>query len=202
MQNAKIKRDISSKAMLGPGNKYRTNDASVVAVFLSDLQIHKRIPKIIELERKCNTRDAGYMSILPITSSFTINEDASSSGASLSTMFKKVATQIVSKTQPMPTIEHVQSWSYKNTSLLAQTFVLGCTSYGLSTCIMEGFDAGRLKDVLNIPDRYAIPLTVAVGYEYEDENGGGVDRVITPRLELEDVVFKDTFGVPLQLQNS
>ena len=177
--------------MLGVGNKYRTLDASILAVFLSDLELHKRIPKIIQLERQHNKRDAGYMSILPIASSFTIDESPS---ISLSTMFKKVATGVVSKIkdEPMPTIESVQSWSYKNTSLFAQTFVLAATSHGLSTCIMEGYDGGRLKDVLCIPDRYNVPLTVAVGYEYEE---GG--RVVTPRLEVEEVFFSDTFGVPL-----
>lgn len=178
--------------MLGAGNKYRTVDASLLAVFLSDLEIHKRIPRILQLEREHNVRDAGYMSILPIASSFTIDESPT---PSLSTMFKKIATQTLSQHQPMPTIESVQSWSYKNTSLLAQTFVLAATSYELSTCIMEGFDADRLKKALRIPDRYGIPFAVAVGYEYEESEG----RVETPRLELDEVFFRDSFGEPIDL---
>ena len=56
--------------------------------------------------------------------------------------------------------------------------------------------------VLNAPDRCAIPLTVAVEHDYDDNNGNGVDRINTLRLDLEDVVSKDTFGVSLQLENS
>ena len=44
--------------------------------------------------------------------------------------------------------------------------------------------------VLNTLDRCAIPLTVAVGHSYDDDNGCGVCRVNTPRLNLEDVVLK------------
>ena len=44
--------------------------------------------------------------------------------------------------------------------------------------------------VLNAPDRCAIPLTVAVGHDYDDDNGSGVDRVNT------------LSGVSLQLDNS
>ena len=56
--------------------------------------------------------------------------------------------------------------------------------------------------VLNALDRCAIPLTVAIGHGYDDDNVSGVDRVNTPRLNLEDVVFKDIFDTSLQLENS
>ena len=56
--------------------------------------------------------------------------------------------------------------------------------------------------VLNTPDMHDTPLTVSVGHTYQDGNRSGVDRVNTPRLDLEDVVFKDAFGVSLQLENS
>ena len=35
--------------------------------------------------------------------------------------------------------------------------------------------------VLNAPDRHAIPLTIAVGHDYDDDNRSGVDRVNTLR---------------------
>ena len=56
--------------------------------------------------------------------------------------------------------------------------------------------------ILNTPDRDAIPLTVAIGCGHDDDNGGGVDRVNAPRLDLEDFVIKDAFSVPLQFENS
>ena len=55
---------------------------------------------------------------------------------------------------------------------------------------MEGFDSRRLKEVLRIPDRYAVCACVATGYEYEEE-----EKVEpTPRLPLDQIVFGETFG--------
>ena len=36
-----------------------------------------------------------------------------------------------------------EAWSFKNTALAAQTFILSCTAHGLATAPMEGFDARR-----------------------------------------------------------
>jgi hypothetical protein len=60
--------------------------------------------------------------------------------------------------------------------------------------MMEGFDGRRVQEVLRIPDRYAIPLIVATGYEYEDPE---TFQEKTPRLDLSEVVFGDTFGEAL-----
>ena len=92
----------------------------------------------------------------------------------------------------MPEIDPVQSWSYKNTGLVAQTFVYAAESHGLATTMMEGFDPRRTREILRIPDRYAVPLMVATGYEYEEEQTQGM----TPRLDLSEIVFSDTFGEP------
>mmetsp|Transcript_2888 Transcript_2888/g.8103 ORF Transcript_2888/g.8103 Transcript_2888/m.8103 type:complete len:91 (-) Transcript_2888:100-372(-) len=59
---------------------------------------------------------------------------------------------------------------------------------------MEGFDARRAKEVLRIPDRYAVAMMVAAGYEYEDPS----TFMKTPRLPVDEIVFKDTFGNVLQ----
>lgn len=55
---------------------------------------------------------------------------------------------------------------------------------------MEGFDARRLKEILRVPDRYAVCACVATGYEYKDGN----DDKPTPRLPLNQVVFGEAFG--------
>jgi len=187
--------------MLGLGNQYRTKDASAVAVFLADLEIGARIDRIEQLEREsCKDlngvpiRDANYLNVMPIASSFLAGEGHAALWA------KQTATTLLSTVQPMPTIEPIQSWSSKNVALLAQSFVLGLTSHGLATCIMEGLDDRRVKDTLRIPDRYSIPLVVATGYEYDyydEEKADGRDSRETPRLPLNEVVFEDTFGDPM-----
>ena len=187
VQSQAIKDDLSANAMLGVGNQYRARDASALAVFLSDLQVNKRIDRIFKLERE--HRHPNYLSSLPMTASFLTGEGHAAN------FLKGVATDFLSGVHPMPIVEPIQAWSYKNASLLAQTFVYAAESYDLATCIMEGFDGRRVKEILRVPDRYAIPLMVATGYEYEDPSN--VSR--TPRLDLEEIVFGETFASPLSL---
>ncbi len=185
--------------MLGPGNIYRTIDSSAMAIFLSDLQPHKRLERIIQLEKDSNVRTNQYMASFPIASTFLMGE------GKVATLMKQVATDMMSPVQPMPSIDSVKSWSYKNTSLVAQTFVLAATSHGLDTCFMEGYDDRRVKEVLRIPDRYGVPLMCCVGYEYrgdEDEKNSIRDEKRTPRLNRNEVFFGDTFGNELILNET
>jgi nitroreductase len=187
VQNQDLKDQLSEQVMLGPGNQFRTRDASAVAVFLSDLEPTKRIDRIYQLEK--DHRNPNYLSSFPMVPSFLIGEGHAA------TFLKGVATSLLSEVQPMPVVEPVQSWSYKNASLVAQTFVYAAESHDLATCMMEGFDGRRVKEVLRVPDRYAIPLVVAMGYEYEDPE----TFQDTPRLTLKEVVFGETFGEALNL---
>jgi len=110
---------------------------------------------------------------------------------------KQLSTDFVSDwlpDRPMPVVEPIQVWSYKNAALAVQSYVLAATSHGLGTCVMEGYDARRAKEVLQIPDRYGIPMMVATGYEHETEKDP--EAPVTPRLPVNEVVFEDSFGVP------
>lgn len=172
--------------MMGPGNQFRVQQSSAVAVFLSDLEPSKRINRIYDLEK--DHRHPNYKASFPLSTSFLLGEGHAAN------LIKGVAMGVMSSVSPMPEIDPVQAWSYKNTSLLAQTFVYAAESHGLATTMMEGFDPRRTREVLRIPDRYAIPLMVATGYEYEEEQG----QEMTPRLDLSEIVFSDTFGAPYE----
>lgn len=187
VQSQEIKDRLSKDAMLGPGNQFRTKDASVLAVFLSDLEVNKRINRICQLEK--GHRNPNYLSSLPMTTSFLTGE------GHVATCLKGIGTDLLSEVQPMPIVEPIQAWNYKNASLLAQTFVLAAESHDLATCMMEGFDGRRVREILRVPDRYDIPLMVAAGYEYEDPS----TFQKTPRLDIEELVFSDTFASPLAL---
>jgi nitroreductase len=191
VQNEAVKARLADRCMLGAGNQYRTRDCAALAVFLSDLEASERIGRIAALERQ-NERSAGRhptgLAVMPVSSAFLLGE------GHLATFLKQRTMDAVSAAiRPVPVIEPIQAWSYKNTALLIQSFVLAATSHDLQTTIMEGFDARRVKEVLRIPDRYDIPMIVATGYEYE------TDTSATPRLDLDEVVFADTFGVPMDL---
>ncbi len=140
----------------------------------------------------------------------------------LSTFLKRTVAHALSPLQPMPTMEEVESWSYKNAGIMSSIYTLAATAHGLSTCMMEGYDARRVKEILHVPDRYGIPLMVATGYEYCGEVDGKVNisdgvhadflngdaeedaeedmssnKRKTPRLEMNELFFGDTFGEPL-----
>jgi nitroreductase len=206
VQDPNVKEKLATEAMLGAGNQYRTKDASVIAFFLSDLEVTKRIVRIQKLEH--GTRDSNYTNVFPIAASFLAGEGH----AALA--LKQAATNLLSRGtmlfgsrtngQPMPTIEPVQSWTYKNTALMVQTYVLAATSHELATCIMEGYDGRRVKQVLRIPDRYDIPMAVAMGYDYDCHHHGDVDEgnvQRTVRLPLQEVCFRDSFAVPMILDD-
>ena len=190
VQCPEIKTKLADRAMLGIGNQYRVKDSSAVAVFLADLEVHKRIDRIFQLEKGC--RDPNYLATMPIASSFLMGEGHAA------TLLKQIATDAMSEIQPMPSVEPVQAWSYKNAGLMAQSYTLAATSHDLATCMMEGYDARRAKDVLRVPDRYAIPIMVATGYEYEDPS----TFVPTPRLSMDELVFGNTFGEHLDLSDN
>jgi len=219
LRDPEIRGRVAKHSMLGFGNQYRAVDASAILVFCSDLEPSKRVDRIYDLERQAGMREDGYMAVLRVASSFLTGESStaslhSSGGGSsthLSTMLKKTFTDVLSPVQPMPTMENVESWSYKNVGIAAQMYTLAATAHGLSTCMMEGYDARRLKEILRIPDRYGAPLVVATGYEYDappvvhelveeqDEVEEISKRRRTPRLDLSDVFFGDTFGEPLDI---
>jgi nitroreductase len=182
--------------MLGAGNQYRTRDCSVLAVFLSDLQASMRIARIQELERASNTRHPNYLAQFPLTTSFFLGEGHAA------TLLKQVSTDFLSawgnrhsqsssSSSPMPEIEPIQTWAFKNTALAVQSFVLAATSHNIDTSIMEGLDGRRVRELLRIPDRYGIPMAVAAGYAYDE-----TESKLTARLPLEEIVFADTFGAP------
>ena len=177
--------------MLGPGNQFRTKDASALAVFLADLEPTKRLDRVYQLEKDAG-RPPNYLTSLPLVPSFLIGEGHAA------TFIKDIATSMLSEVQPMPVVEPVQAWGYKNTSLAAQNYVLAAESHDLATCMMEGFDGRRMQKILKVPDRYSIPLVVATGYEYEDPE----TFVETPRLGLDEIVFDNEFGIPTNLPKS
>lgn len=107
----------------------------------------------------------------------------------------------------VPSLSSSETWSSKNTMLVAMTYLLGCTSRELTTCPMEGFNAGGIRKVLGIPRRYSIPLIVSTGIPYVGEEEGKDDvglvhgscddknELTTKRYRFEEVVFSDeSFG--------
>jgi nitroreductase len=58
-----------------------------------------------------------------------------------------------------------EAWAVKQTAFAAATFLYAAQIHGLATCPMEGMDQASVKKALNIPDRYSIPVVIAMGHE-------------------------------------
>mmetsp|Transcript_952 Transcript_952/g.1662 ORF Transcript_952/g.1662 Transcript_952/m.1662 type:complete len:347 (-) Transcript_952:1285-2325(-) len=104
----------------------------------------------------------------------------------------------------VPSLASADTWSTKNTMLVAMTYMLACTSRGLATCPMEGFNVGGLRKVLRIPKRYGIPLIVSTGQPFlrkqeechDDvgmEHGTVSGRGMTRRYPKEEMIMDDFF---------
>lgn len=119
---------------------------------------------------------------------------------SRSTVVKSIS-KVLSNSLLLPTLSSSETWSQKNTMLVAMSYMMACTSRGLSTCPMEGFDAQGIRNALGIPRRFGIPLIVSTGTQYRGEDEGvddvGVshgDEGMSPRYRMEEVLFGNVFG--------
>lgn len=60
------------------------------------------------------------------------------------------------------------AFAAKNAGFFAMSLMYAAASLGLDTHPMDGFDHEAVKKAFNIPDRYWIPLLLAVGYRTAD----------------------------------
>ena len=115
----------------------------------------------------------------------------------------RVVSWMLRRRLVVPTLSSAETWSQKNTMLVAMAYLLGCTSRGLATCPMEGYLTWGIRRNLKIPRRYTIPLIVATGLPYQrptrssDDAGmthGASPDTATLRYPAEDIIFQNVFG--------
>lgn len=97
---------------------------------------------------------------------------------------------LMSPLQAVPANVPTIAWSFKQTTFAASAFLYAAQAHGLATCPMEGFDEIRLKNALDIPDRYAIPVVVCLGYPKKTD----APTKESTRLAPEEVFFDGKFG--------
>lgn len=142
----------------------------------------KRVDRIVQLERE-NGAPQAMLSALPFGITYTAGEGL------VSNTVKSAASSLLSPLRPMPTVNSPEAWAFKHTMMAAQTLILAATAHGLDTAPMEGFDQGRVRPILGIPSRYAVPVIISLGY--------GVERTrYSPRLPPNEVFFDGKFGQP------
>ena len=76
----------------------------------------------------------------------------------------------------------------RSCGIAAQTLILAAKSMGYDSCPMDGFDFGKVAELIKLPDDHVIAMFVAIGKKIKET---------WPRpgqLTLDEVVIKNSFG--------
>jgi len=188
-----------SKYCLGP-NQQRVLDSDCTAVFLADRQILKTTRRFAQFAQKVDPKQRPLPKIVLLyltifSSGFPIPRFLSSiisflirTGVGFTDWF----TRKVLRRCYLPSLSSAETWSTKQVTMVAMTYMLGCSASGLATIPMEGINASGIRKVLQIPqDRFAIPLIVSTGKSIHKQLPQSID---VRRYSRGDVVFDNAFG--------
>jgi len=76
----------------------------------------------------------------------------------------------------------LDKWSMIDLGLATENILLAATELGLGTCVTGMIDMEKIRDILNIPDKYFIPYVIPVGYPDETP-------APTPRKNLKEILI-------------
>lgn len=207
-------REVLAGAMLG-ANGDRVRSAPATAVFAADLQATRSVDDVVAMEARAG-KPSQYLRALPLNARVFASDACVAPGGAAGlggpplpgalSLLRGALTSVASHVAPSPTPNSAEGWAFKNASLAAMTFMLGAAAAGLGSSPMEGFDARRVRAALGIPDRFAVPLMVAVGYEaaavVPAAAAGGGGEAAAPRRSLRmppaTVFRRNTFNTPLE----
>ena len=214
-------------------NSDRVRDSDCTVLFLADrecLRDSNRLGSFLRetasgRRRKDSTKENRWVSrkiralILLFSSGWPLPRILSSPLSFFIRLAVSIVSVVTGRRVLVPSLGSAETWASKNTALVAMTYMLGCSSRGLQTCPMEGFNAGGMRKVLGIPRRFAIPLIVSTGIAYEREQeeegmddagmvhgspngssgGSAASSSATARYPMGDVIFGDgAFGEAMQ----
>ena len=202
-------------------NAHRVRDSDCTAIFLADRETARTLNAyrsfVIANNAKWNDRTWGLLKIQALITLFSSGYPLPRFLGVPISFAVRLAVSCVSvltfRKVLVPTLSSAETWSTKNAMLVAMAYMLACTSRGLTTCPMEGFNAGGIRKALQIPRRYSIPIIVSTGRAYvrpeaiaatatdtSDDMGmthgspAEGSKNSTPRYDVHDCVYQDTFG--------
>ncbi|CAI5710470.1 unnamed protein product [Peronospora effusa] len=155
-------REKLAEAMMD-SNARKVKEAPVVAVFAADCEPSKRLPRLQKL---------AYDNGAPV--------DVVSNMPHVVRLFSGEVPSNVS----------TEAWAFKQTTFAAAAFLYAAQVHGLATCPMEGFDQIRVRNALDIPDRYGVPVIIALGHP----NPSAKPEKPSARLDPTEVFFDGKFG--------
>ncbi|RLN46875.1 hypothetical protein BBJ29_002884 [Phytophthora kernoviae] len=175
-------REKLAEAMMA-SNVRKVKEAPVVVVFAADCEPTKRVPRLQKLAAD-NGASTDLVNNLPHVVRLFSGEGVAASG------IRAAIATAVSPLQPAPSNVSTEAWAFKQTTFAAATFLYAAQEHGVATCPMEGFDQIRVRNALDIPDRYGIPVVIALGYP----NPAAAPTKPSVRLQPTEVFFDGKFG--------
>ena len=185
-------RQALSRAMIGRGNAARVEEAPVTAVFAADLRPLEGVAEVLAVEAAWGGRSGRYLRAMPTDAALLLGGGGCEAAGGRAA--RTAAAALLSRVAPgaMPTPSSPEAWAVKAAGLAAMTFMHAAAAAGLATHAMEGLDAGAVRAACGIPQRYAIPLVVAMGYTPEQSDA----HTQTPRLPLGALFRLDEWSSP------
>ncbi|ETM38055.1 hypothetical protein L914_15544 [Phytophthora nicotianae] len=144
-------------------NVRKVNEAPVVVVFAADCEPSKNVSRMQQLNRDNGAPDEFVNKIPALVELFSGEHNP------------EVSTE---------------AWAYKQATFAAATFLYAAQVHGLATCPMEGFDQIRVRNALDIPDRYGVPVVIALGHANPDAK----PEKPSARLDPTEIFFDGKFG--------
>ncbi|CAH0488586.1 unnamed protein product [Peronospora farinosa] len=164
-------------------NARKVKEAPVVAVFAADCEPSKRLPRLQKLAYD-NGAPVDVVSNMPHVVRLFSGEGMVASG------LRAAIATVLSPLMPVPSNVSTEAWAFKQTTFAAAAFLYAAQVHGLATCPMEGFDQIRVRNALDIPDRYGVPVIIALGHP----NPSAKPEKPSARLDPTEVFFDGKFG--------
>lgn len=91
------------------------------------------------------------------------------------------------KKEPGGPVTDKGDWYMYDVALAMQNLTLAAYSLGLGTVHIGAFDAGKVAEILGVPEGFAVVAMTPLGYPDESPEA-------RPRKEIAEIVFYDKFG--------
>ena len=143
-------------------NQQPVKEAPVVIVFAGDHEASNRLEETLESDLASRAITVEYANFLRKIVRLMFKQGP----LGLNWLWKATLIPVARVFVPIPQMMavHKRFWLAKQAMLCAMNFMLAAEAAGLGTVPMEGFDAGRLRRVLDLPHSWEPILVVPVGY--------------------------------------
>ena len=147
-------------------NQQSIEEAPVVIVFAGDHLAFDRLKEILNYDLAAGAITPDYANFLRRIVSLMFKQGP----LGINWLWKATLMPLARLFVPIPEIMavHKRFWLAKQVMLCSMNFMLAAEAAGLGTVPMEGFDAGRLRRVLDLPPSWEPILVVPVGYAKTD----------------------------------